>query len=642
MTTYTQTFGGQTVQPSQLSYRALALTANTQLVWPLDAAAGASVVANIMDVSPTASGYLVIMPDARLVSTGEQVLFYNPTAYTFSVVRNSYGFEPPIANVAAGKAVLIYLRTNDSIQGGWRSVAYGVGTSAPDAASLSGLGVLAISTTLNWNSDTQTKNANYTLLANDRATTTINTGGAITFAFTAASTLGDGWVILIRNEGSGSLTLNPNGAETIDGAATKVLAATESCIVVCDGTAFHTVGYGRSATVTTTAVNINLAGTGTYTESVSEVASQIQNYTGLLTGARIVEFGTAAGYWFVFNNTTGAFTVTCRVNNLDAGAVITQGNYSIIRSDGTNLTVAFSATVGTVTNVATGTGLTGGPITTTGTIALANTAATPGTFGSATKAVIVTVDAQGRLTASSEATITPAFASLTGTPTTLAGYGITDGALNTVTLTAGTGLTGGGDLTTNRTFAIANTAVTPASYTNVSATVDQQGRITAMSSGTAPVTTVSGTAPIASSGGTTPAISLNDTAVTPGTYTRATLTVDQKGRLTAASSSTQPSIVAQCAFNGTGTPAFLGTPFNCTSITDNGTGNWTINFTSTIASTNAIVELTCKRTSGNSVSMIDWVTFTTSALAINVSALNSGSSTVFAADSEHVSMTIWI
>lgn len=52
-----------------------------------------------------------------------------------------------------------------------------------------------------------------------------------------------------------------------------------------------------------------------------------------------------------------------------------------------------------------------------------------------------------------------AWSGVTGTPTTVSGYGITDAVPTTRTITAGTGLTGGGDLSDNRTLALGAAAI---------------------------------------------------------------------------------------------------------------------------------------------------------------------------------------
>jgi hypothetical protein len=299
-----------------------------------------------MEISFTGSGGIVYMPDATQVSVGQDALIRNVGSTSFTVEGYS---GSTIVSIAAGQAEYIYITSNSTQNGSWGLLTFGSGNYAGSASELAGYGLEAIAATLNQAYTINGLANGYTLASSDQASAYIWTGGAGSATLSASGTLGSSWFVLIKNNGTGTLTINCSGSDMIDGATSKTFQPENSAIIICTGSGFITIGYGTSSTFVYSVLTLTVTG-GSYTLTASQASNTIQEYSGTLTSNVTVTFPPVANLYVISNQTNASgysFTVTTGVSGGATATVPASGQATLI-CDGKNFYNANTTQAGSI------------------------------------------------------------------------------------------------------------------------------------------------------------------------------------------------------------------------------------------------------------------------------------------------------
>lgn len=341
-------FTGQVIQPTDVSYRSITLSADTTLSWPINGNVDGDYAARIMNVTATAGSLSLLMPPANQASVGQDALISNIGSNIFTVKDYSGG---TIVSISPGDSRYIFIETNANEAGTWGVVEFGASGSGAVASILAGYGLEADGFTLNTAHSVSTLSSDYTVVASDRAKSLLYTGGAGTFTLTSSVTLGNNWFVLVRNGGTGTLTVAPSGGQTINDAAALYLQPADSAIICCSGAEFFTIGVGKN-TLFNFSQNTKTVISGTYTLSASEAANAIQKFTGTLTNNVTVELPPTIAVYYITNQTDGGIsgyqiTFTTGVTG-SATATVPAGEQVILLCDSVNLYNASTIAAGGV------------------------------------------------------------------------------------------------------------------------------------------------------------------------------------------------------------------------------------------------------------------------------------------------------
>ncbi|NNH61647.1 hypothetical protein HLI01_33610 [Rhizobium laguerreae] len=193
------------------------------------------------------------------------------------------------------------------------------------------------------------KSGDYTALASDDSAIHRFTAAA-TLTLSAAATLGANWHYAVIADG-GDVTIDPNGLETIDGAATLVIKNGYSVEIICSGAAFFTnklfariQNKADSSAVGDFVVGLTLSNNGGSPNTHIDFAAGSAR-----TGSSFVSSAAS-----LTKRVTGTFAAGTGAGGLDVGAVAANATYFAyaLRKDADlsfDIVLSTSATIGGVT-----------------------------------------------------------------------------------------------------------------------------------------------------------------------------------------------------------------------------------------------------------------------------------------------------
>lgn len=357
MTTYTSPFTGNAIQPTDVSFSALSLTGTVQLYWPQYINSTQQVAARIMDVVPTVSGSVVILPDATQASVGQDILIRNLGLVDFTV-QNFGGVGS--FTVPVGESKYSYITNNTTQAGTWHTISFGVGTSYVDAAALAGHSTAAILGKLEAAFITNEYQTSVTIDEDKRGSCLVWTGGVGSWTLPAVSTLSEGWFVLIRNNGTGALTINTaSGGSTIDSLASITMPLGDSCFICVNRDPakqdFFTIGRARPNSLTFSSATYDVDAVTGASLSLITNTPIIQRYTAL-SGTRttdlLVQLPAVTQVYYLLNDTNqSGYDVNFQVQGSSQPPLsIPTNTQAIVLSDGNNLYALLQANVGTTLN----------------------------------------------------------------------------------------------------------------------------------------------------------------------------------------------------------------------------------------------------------------------------------------------------